>query len=93
MVGVPYASSSRSGFSNPPNVDPHQPDNVHIVNHGTLNYGGVHYHPTTTTSYAGSSNNSSRDEASWMDNAGSFLFGNYRGNDEEDQGARRSFWL
>ncbi|KAL2906728.1 hypothetical protein RDABS01_005438, partial [Bienertia sinuspersici] len=45
-------------------------DNVQIFNHGTINYGGVHYHQPV---YYGES--SSQNEPSWMDGAGSYFLG------------------
>ncbi|KAL2931551.1 DNA polymerase I [Bienertia sinuspersici] len=66
-------------------------DNVQIFNHGTINYGGVHYHQPTY--YSGSS---SQDEPSWMDGTGSYFFGNneryYHEHPESQEPPRHSFW-
>ncbi|KAL2934312.1 50S ribosomal protein L19 [Bienertia sinuspersici] len=66
-------------------------DNVQIFNHGTINYGGVHYHQPV---YYGES--SSQNEPSWMDGAGSYFFGGnerfHYGQDTEQEHPRHSFW-
>ncbi|KAL2924156.1 DNA polymerase II large subunit [Bienertia sinuspersici] len=65
-------------------------DSFQIQNHGTINYGGVHIHQPTY--YGG---NSSQNEPSWMDIAGSHFFGDnerFRNTEDIHQAPRRSFW-
>ncbi|XP_056689155.1 uncharacterized protein [Spinacia oleracea] len=74
--------------------EPQPPDGVYVNNHGTINYGGVHYHQPSY--YGSGSGNSSQNESPWADGTGSYFFGDYgRNNNNEDTQTippRNSFW-